>query len=463
VRLVRYNARTYIERAPAWFLQYAARHLSVPIPSYDVADKGSRFGGSWLYQGPEGDVIMGSMVRDETVPAGLTDYVAKLAEHYRVPCSIVDVREPPEEQLPLWSVSMPWRPYQDEVQHRLIRNPVGIIAAPPRSGKTSMAARYLDMRNLPSVYIAPSVQIVRQTYEVFCRFFGEDFVARLDGAAKPHQRDVSRPFVVATAASAVRQEQEWWDTRRVLVIDEFHHSAAETYHQISEKARNAYYRVGLTGTHFRTGDDEMSMHAVISRVLLNIPIGYLVARGYLAKPRIFFLPVPRLGRSLYTGDVYRDGIVDHGPRNALVKKVALKLRDADEPTIILTRRRAHADYLADLIDGAEVVKGGQNALTSAVVKAFNAGDFPILVGTTVIGEGVDVPRASALIYASGGGAGVQQVQSYFRPFTAREGKLVGRVYDFADDAHHSLQRHARARAQMARRLLGPGAVRGGHR
>jgi len=46
------------------------------------------------------------------------------------------------------------------------------------------------------------------------------------------------------------------------------------------------------------------------------------------------------------------------------------------------------------------------------------------------------------------------MQSYFRPLTAHAGKTHGRVYDFRDAHHPTLQRHARDRFGLASRYLG---------
>jgi len=121
---------------------------------------------------------------------------------------------------------------------------------------------------------------------------------------------------------------------------------------------------------------------------------------------------------------------------------------------VLTRRRAHADALADAIPEAKVVKGGEGALTSNTVQDFVDGKFNVLVGTSVIGEGVDVPRAAALVYAGGGNEGVQMMQSYFRPLTAHEGKRVGLIYDFDDRHHRMLLRQSNARQRSVKDQLG---------
>lgn len=261
--------------------------------------------------------------------------------------------------------------------------------------------------------------------------------------------------MIATTPSAVRQSRDWYDTRGVLIIDESHHSAAETYHRINHLAQNVHYRYLFTGTNFRSGDDTLAMEAICSQVIHRVTVDDLVPE-YLAPPRVFFAPVkgPKVSAEDWRA-AYDKGIVDYEPRNNLVVNLATMLsQDNALPTIVLVRRRKHANMLAERIPGAVAVKGGEAALTNDSIEDFLAGKVQVLVGTTVLGEGVDVPRAAALIYASGGAEGVSMLQSYFRPLTAHEGKDRAYIYDFIDLQHRTLRRHSKQRIDFARLHLG---------
>jgi superfamily II DNA or RNA helicase len=313
-----------------------------------------------------------------------------------------------------------------------------------------MAARLIDALAQPAIYLAPSVQIVRQTHSVLVQHLGSDCVGRFDGGAALEDRNLNRPVVVATPNSALRFPAEFWDTRQLLVIDEFHHSAAEMYHAISALAKNTYYRFGFTGTHFRTGADRLAMEAVCSTTIEKITLQELIPQ-YIAPPRVFFMrtPGPRFVAEDFQ-NAYDEGIVQNEDRNTLVTKIVTQLQERGVPTIVLTRRRAHADALGARINDSLVVKGGENALTGRSVRAFLDGSCNVLIGTTVIGEGVDVPRAAALVFASGGNDGVSMLQAYFRPLTAYAGKDAGRIYDFWDRQQETLRRQSANRFKMAK-------------
>lgn len=446
---------------PSEFLRSIYYHLAVPIE--DGTKKGRRFGGLFQYTNTEGErQYYGSLLHGNRVAAGLVWHVQQLAQHYGQQSEVHDIRERPPDQYPWFAVKgVGWRPYQDGAHREILRHGVGVVDAPPRSGKTLMAARAIDVIAVPTLYLAPSLPIVKQTYDVFCSIWGKEFVARLDGAATPEEKDISKPIVVATAASAVKQSKEWFDTRQMLAIDEFHHAAAETYHAINEKASNAYYRICWTGTHFRTGDDRMAMEAIASHVLYKIPVSYLVENAYLARPRVRFVNVTSGKRSTSSKwqHVYRRGIILNTERNQKIARIADVLGNHNGiQTLVLVKRREHADLLGEMIPGARVAKGGEHALTSRTIKEFREGTVPILVGTTVVGEGVDVPSAGALVYAAGGGAGVQMMQGYFRPLTFQPGKETGYIYDFRDIFHRRMHAHSTSRFRFVRDYLGQGNV-----
>lgn len=463
VRIDRGNAWAQVHGAPAWLLECLARHLAVPVEAVTPEaliklQTGSRFSRTFVVDG----LIWGSLVWGDQIPAGLTRHAQAVCGHYGQPCVVRDVRRRPAQGYPWHSLQdVTWRPYQDRAHEAALHMGSGVIVAPPRSGKTLLQARLIDVLALPTVVFAPTVAIVGQTYRRFAQIWGADLVGRLDGEAKPDQRDVSRPIVVSTIASALRLPAEWWATRELLIWDEFHHSAAESWHTLNQRAAHIYHRYGFTGTHFRSGEDALAMHAVLGDVIADISIDELIKEGFLACPRVMWLRHTTGKLALDTPryeTLYRKGIAEWAPRNEAVANVTKALQERGEPTIVLTKRRAHADLLGKMIDDSIVVKGGEGAQTTNAIADFLKGRFSVLIGTTVIGEGVDLPRASALVYAAGGSGGVQMMQSYFRPMTAHEGKPYGRVYDLWDSHVETLRRQSAERIQFARAQLGSGRV-----
>ncbi len=72
----------------------------------------------------------------------------------------------------------------------------------------------------------------------------------------------------------------------------------------------------------------------------------------------------------------------------------------------------------------------------------------ILIGTSLLGEGVDLPAADALVYARGEKAEVTLTQAVYRVGTAHEGKRSAIVVDFADRHHRHLRDHSLERLRL---------------
>jgi superfamily II DNA or RNA helicase len=73
-------------------------------------------------------------------------------------------------------------------------------------------------------------------------------------------------------------------------------------------------------------------------------------------------------------------------------------------------------------------------------------EVKILIGTSVLGEGVDLPTADSLVYAYGQKAEVTLTQNAYRIGTAVEGKTHAILVDFSDRHHSKLLQHCLERA-----------------
>lgn len=273
--------------------------------------------------------------------------------------------------------------------------------------------------------------------------------ARVDGAAREQSAGAG-----GTAVYNIEVEGTHSYFANGVLVHNCHRQAAESYHVLGALCSSVYYRYSFTGTHWRTGEDALAMDAISSDVIARVSVAELVPE-YLATPRLWYVPFwdsPFPATSWQ--EAYEQGIVRSARRNELIAKFAREYARMGMPAVIVTQRRAHADELATMIKGAEVAKGGEGLLTSRTIERFRRGEFGTLVGTSVLGEGVDVPNAVVLIYAAGLGDSVTMMQTYFRPLTAAPGKASGIIVDFADNHHPTLQRQSCDRRRLGAAYLG---------
>jgi superfamily II DNA or RNA helicase len=163
-------------------------------------------------------------------------------------------------------------------------------------------------------------------------------------------------------------------------------------------------------------------------------------------------------QSCWSGDpgdrLYDWGIVDHPERNQTLAWAAHALMEAGKRVLVIVKQVKHAANLASLIPGAVQVDGTtaeRSAQVPQVLTELERGTIRCVVGTSVIGEGVDVPAADALVYAAGGRSKVKVVQDFFRVLTTAGGKTEGLVIDCADNHHERLVEAAAHRLELYRR------------
>lgn len=391
-------------------------------------------------------------------PAGLVPRVQRLLAKYGVPSTLNDLRKRPDDELPLHSASMRFKPrdYQIAFAERALLAGRGVIDACPRSGKTSCGILIYDRNPLPTIWIAPTKGIVKQTLAAIHRLLPAVRALQLTGEGTMFQKTLARgkaseaDIVVTTTATALKLPPAFWRSRKILIADEFHHAASPSWQEINMLAAPIYYRFGMTGTHFRSDPaSEVMMHSIISDVIGKITAEELVARKLIAPAHVYMIPieVPRV-HSFDLDEQYRFGIQHHEVRNQWIVWAAQQCVAAGRKTIVLVKLKQHGEKLHEMISGSTYVNGDDSAAVERGIQDFNAGKIPCIIGTSVLGEGIDLPAADALIYARGGKASVTVTQDIYRVLTAVEGKREGIVIDFADRHATHLLRHSLARGRL---------------
>ena len=150
----------------------------------------------------------------------------------------------------------------------------------------------------------------------------------------------------------------------LLVIDEAHHAAADSYRRIIDRAlqRNPMCRIfGVTATPNR--GDRRGLREVFSNVADQIRIGELIASGHLVPPRTFVIDVgvqDQLTRVRRTADDFDMGEVDAIMNRAPVTDAVIRHwreKAGDRQTVVFCSTVDHADNVAAAFNAAGVPAG----------------------------------------------------------------------------------------------------------
>lgn len=326
------------------------------------------------------------------------------------------------------------------------------------SGKTRMGQEIHRRISLPTLWVAPTTNIVEQTVNSFTEHFGKNYAEQIKGS-KGWRKQKHLQVSVCTYKTAAVLPTEFYQRHEVLVFDEFHHAASRTIQTISEKAEHMFYRFGLTGTHYRSGSDRMAMDGVLSRVLASINPQDLIDGGYLVPADVLFVPSggDRIPSDTDPQSVVSLGVWNNDGRNASVSWCASTLAHYGRKVVVLVGTKAQSRFVEDQI--GEYMDPARIAVVNTDVHAKTCSKrisdfvhttrYQVIIGTSMIGEGTDLPDADALVYAPGGKAQVGLVQAAYRICTASEGKPSRSILvDFTDRHTSSAKRHAETRLKI---------------
>lgn len=247
---------------------------------------------------------------------------------------------------------------------------------------------------------------------------------------------------------------------KVLVVDECHHSSADTWKKISMCCWNASWRFGLSGTPI-TGDDARDWWLVglTGEVVEGLGISDLVGMGYLVKPVVFLVVDKRLEKWKHMFRLSYKQVVDEVYNDVETWEVVGDVieehirRYGEGGILVITERIAICKkfwkYLTDIkgVKASFVTGETKDWQRLVIFDAFKEGKIPVLVTTTILDEGVDVCKIRAIVFLCSTKSVVRVLQRIGRGVRVDEGKSDVKIYDFKVGAKY-LEKHFKQRLRI---------------
>jgi superfamily II DNA or RNA helicase len=351
------------------------------------------------------------------------------------------------------------RPYQAEAlaawQGRQCR---GVVVLPTGAGKTWVACLAIDDRRRSTLVVAPTLDLVRQWYDVLRTTFGVPV-----GVIGGGEYDV-RSLTVSTYDSAHLHMEHLGDRFGLVVFDECHHLPGPAY-AVAARACVAPFRLGLTATPERADGRHSDLDDLVGPIVYRKDIVDLSsAGGYLAPYDTVRLSV-ELGpedrrahdeaRAVYRDFVARNGIRMSSPSGwsdfviraarsevgrramaayrrqrdiafaapAKLDYVGLLLdRHREDRTLLFTQDNATAYEISRRFLVPIITHETRVRERSEIIAGLADGGYGAIVTSKVLNEGVDIPDAAVAIVVSGSASVREHVQRLGRVLRAREGK-----------------------------------------
>jgi superfamily II DNA or RNA helicase len=405
-----------------------------------------------------------------TFPSGLVQDVKKALEETGIRVRIDEKRMMPA----LPALSADWKKgielegvsfdypydYQPEVAEKMIQAQRGVVAIATNGGKTELSCLVTAALRLPTLFLVPGKELLHQTAKRFdkrLRLSGNDPCGVVGDSLWKEGSWITVASVPTLFQNLSKERTRKLLSRsQLLFCDECHHGASDSFYLVL-RACNAFFRYGMSGTPLkRTDGADLRLIGATGPLIAEIRNKELIRRGISNKVEIHIVPIyePDIDPGCAYQDVYQMGIVDNPYRNRILCKKVEEFVLQKKNVVVLVRELQHGFRLDEnlwkyckfvphqFINGKETSEIRQKALSS-----FEKGELPVLMGTSILDEGIDLPNIDVIVLAGGGKSSIKSLQRIGRGIRKGGTSDTLIVVDTADFQHEYLTKHSLQRLE----------------
>lgn len=336
---------------------------------------------------------------------------------------------------------------------------MGIVVAPPGSGKTVIGLAIAAQKLQPVLIIVHRKQLFDQWIERIQSFLGiaEAHIGKVVQGKQKVGTHISVAMIQSLAV--LESGSPIFSSFGTIIVDECHHVPAKTFRQVINQI-SSYYLFGLTATPVRKNNDERLIFIHIGEVIHEIKATASQNQKLSVIIRETELLVPFDYKTDNAETLFKSLIHDTS-RNRLIAEDVMTEVSTGKRVLVLTERKEHIESLQQFLKSkCEVLTiSGDDSASSQKLKQkqISEGQFQVLITTgQFLGEGADMNNIACLILAF--------------PFSF-EGKLIqyiGRVqrseaipviYDYRDIHVEFLENQFRQRNKYYKKLLNTGQLK----
>ena len=369
------------------------------------------------------------------VPYSLVPLLGSLAEGMGF--RVVDEVRWPLEKLEIPKVAFSLYSFQEEALDAWRRaGRRGAVVMPTGAGKTYVGLAAIAELRVPTLVCVTTVELAKQ----WARRISECLGLRA-GLIAGGEKELG-PVTVATYHSAAKNVAEIYGKFGFVIYDEGHHLPAETFKEIALRIK-ARYSLVLSATPERADRNESLIYKVGGNPVYTTSYFRLVLRGLLAPLQLekVFVELDPEEAEEYSRIASGAG----GPRQTseLIRVAAKAKAKLQALKDIVRSEKGNILVFCQYIDQAEAAYSAVKEVESRCAlitgdtprgerlrafEMFRRGLLRVIVSTTVLDEGIDVPDADVAVILSGSGQVRQMVQRIGRVLRWTPGK-VAKVYE----------------------------------
>ncbi|MDM7858604.1 DEAD/DEAH box helicase [Thiopseudomonas acetoxidans] len=361
------------------------------------------------------------------------------------------------------NTSFTLRPYQQEavdatLKHFRTSDESAVIVLPTGAGKSLVIAELARLARRKILVVTHVKELVEQNHAKYQSYGVEGGIF----SAGLNRKDSHHQVTFASVQSVAANLDQFHDEYSLMIIDECHRVSGEEdsqYQRIIQQLRqqNTGLKVlGLTATPYRLGmgwiyryhyrgfvrseEDKPFVHCIY-----ELPLNYMIHRGYLTKPELVDAAVAQYDFSALTQN--RFGDYAEKEVNALLGKHQRVTRAIIEQVMELAQTRQAVMIFAATVEHAKEITGylpqEQTALITGateqrerdvLIQRFKQRQLKYLVNVSVLTTGFDAPHVDfiAILRPTQSVSLYQQIVG--RGLRLDEGKQECLVIDYAGNA-----------------------------
>mgnify|MGYP003674714220 FL=1 len=336
------------------------------------------------------------------------------------------------------------RDYQESMVRKALEAKGCIVKAPTGAGKTLILGGLLKaLEGKTGLIFFTKKQLLKQTYDEL-REWGIDVgLAFGDGV-------ILKPMTLCTVQSIDKVIDSHLKQSDFIIFDEVHEFAkGKVATKVIKSFPNAAYRIGMTATVPRDPMSRLNLISGLGKVIEEVDAKGLIDAGFLTKPLIQMIPIKDTGTvedtELSYREVYEKFVTENDMRNDIIIELVEKIQQNRSRTLIIVKDLKHAEILHSRIPNSFKLEG-KDDLTARkkTIAAFKDDKISVLIGTTIMQTGIDIPEITHLINARGLKSEIATLQALGRALRIHKSKNRVFIYDFFDRAPY-LEKHAKER------------------
>lgn len=329
--------------------------------------------------------------------------------------------------------------HQIRALQAMIKTNTGIVQAPTSAGKSFLMLTYVKLTKLPTLILVNKVTLGLQLQEDFKK-------AGID-CGICSGKGVVQGYCMVSTIQSVHKIGDLTRFKCVLV-DEVHNSSA-TQFQDFFKQFGCPLKFGFSASPFRNGDylGFAKIRQFIGSIIIKIDSKELLENNVMAKPHIYLIKNECKEDEYFDYQTaYSEEIVNGKRRNEIIKNICDKYGSG---ILIVVNIIDHGQILEQMIPNSVFISG-DTAIEDRrqYIKEFDEGKLPVLIGSTIMQEGISITHMKAMILACGGKSNVAVLQKIGRSLRFKAGeKTEVDYYDFIDTAKF-LSKHSKMRVNL---------------